>query len=460
MPLGPAPDSPAPAAPPSGAADRSRPDGGTVRLAVRALAGSVPNLVQWFNLYAFATFAPYFRGEFFDRDDPGSLVAVYAVFAASFVMRPVGSWWFGRVADRRGRRRALTSSVVLMAVGSIVLALSPTREVIGAGAVVLLIVVTLIQGIATGGEYGVSAVYLSEGGAAGRRGFFSAFQSVTIVGGLVLAQLVLLVLLQVSDHAAVAAWGWRVAFALGGVGALAALWALRRRVPDAPPAATRESGSLRILFTRHWRELAWVFVMTAGGTLAFYTMTVTAPTVLRQTFATIDPHGERWATVIVVAALLVFIALQPIGGALSDRIGRRPLLVFFGVAGVLGGGAFVLALPAVTSRVAAFGILVAAGIVLTGYMSVNTVAKAEAFPASVRALGVGLGYAAANSVFGGTAPMIYHASAVGGHDVWFAVYVTAAIALSLVVYLFFTPDRRATLDPTPEPAAAPASPGG
>jgi MHS family alpha-ketoglutarate permease-like MFS transporter len=444
---GPAPDLPAPAAPAT--VHHPGPAGATARLAARALAGSVPNLVQWFNLYAFATFAPYFRGEFFDRDDPGSLVAVYAVFAASFVMRPVGSWWFGRVADRRGRRRALTSSVVLMAAGSIVLALTPTREVIGAGAVVLLIAVTLIQGIATGGEYGVSAVYLSEGGAAGRRGFFSAFQSVTIVGGLVLAQLVLLILLTISDHAAVAAWGWRVAFALGGVGALAALWALRRRVPDAPPSVTRESGSLRILFTQHRRALAWVFLMTAGGTLAFYTMTVTAPTVLRQTFATLDPHGERWATVVVVAALVVFILLQPLGGALSDRVGRRPLLVFFGVAGVLGGGAFVLVLPEVTSRVAAFGILVAAGIVLTGYMSVNTVAKAEAFPASVRALGVGLGYAAANSVFGGTAPMIYHATAAGGHDDWFAIYVTAAIALSLVVYLFFTPDRRATLDPPP-----------
>lgn len=445
MPLGPAPDSPSPAAPASAAP--AAPDGGTARLARRALAGSLPNLVQWFNLYAFATFAPYFRGEFFDREDAGSLVAVYAVFAASFVMRPVGSWLFGRLADRRGRRTALTASVLLMAFGSLVLAVAPTREAIGSGAVVLLVVVTLIQGIATGGEYGVSAVYLSEGGAAGRRGFFSSFQSVTIVGGLVLAQLVLLGLLAVSDHPAVSAWGWRVAFALGGVAGIAVLWALRRRVSDGPAAAAGEAGSLRVLVTRYRRQLAWVFFMTAGGTLAFYTVTVTAPTVLRQTFSTIDPHGERWATAIVVAALLVFIALQPVGGALSDRIGRRPLLVFFGVAGVLGGGAFVLVLPGVTSRLAAFGLLVAASIVLTGYMAVNTVAKAEAFPASVRALGVGLGYAAANSVFGGTAPMIYHATAAAGHDDWFAVYVTAAIALSLVVYLFFTPDRRATLDP-------------
>lgn len=423
-------------------------------LAARAIAGSLPNLVQWFNLYAFATFAPYFRGEFFDRSDAGSLVAVYAVFALSFVMRPLGSWWFGRIADRRGRRAALTGSVLLMAAGSLVLAVAPTSATIGWAAAVVLVVVTLAQGIATGGEYGASAVYLSEGGASGRRGFFSSFQSVTIVGGLVLAQVVLLVLLTVGGRPDVEAWGWRVAFALGGVGALAALGALRGRMPEAPPAATRASGSVRELLRAHRSALAWVFFMTAGGTLAFYSVTVTAPTVLRESYAVIDGHGERIATIVVLAALVVFIVLQPLGGALSDRFGRRPLLVFFGVGGVLGGGAFVLALPQATRPLAALGLMVAACIVLTGYMSVNTVAKAEAFPPQVRALGVGLGYAVANSVFGGTAPMIYHASAAAGGEVGFAIYLTAIIAVSLVVYLFFTPDRRSVLDGPTSPAPA------
>ncbi len=423
-------------------------------LAARAIAGSLPNLVQWFNLYAFATFAPYFRGEFFDRSDAGSLVAVYAVFALSFVMRPLGSWWFGRIADRRGRRAALTGSVLLMAAGSLVLAVAPTSATIGWAAAVVLVVVTLAQGIATGGEYGASAVYLSEGGASGRRGFFSSFQSVTIVGGLVLAQVVLLVLLTVGGRPDVEAWGWRVAFALGGVGALAALGALRGRMPEAAPAATRASGSVRELLRAHRSALAWVFFMTAGGTLAFYSVTVTAPTVLRESYAVIDGHGERIATIVVLAALVVFIVLQPLGGALSDRFGRRPLLVFFGVGGVLGGGAFVLALPHATRPLAALGLMVAVCIVLTGYMSVNTVAKAEAFPPQVRALGVGLGYAVANSVFGGTAPMIYHASAAAGGEVGFAIYLTAIIAVSLVVYLFFTPDRRSVLDGPTSPAPA------
>lgn len=398
-----------------------------------AVFGSFPNLVQWYNLYVYATFAPYFRTEFFDASDSGSLVYVYAIFALTFVMRPFGSWLFGRLADRRGRRFALVAAVLLMSAGSLALALSPTAGTVGAWAAVILLVVGLVQGVATGGEYGVSAVYLSETATAGRRGFFSSFQAATIVGGQVLAQAVLLVLLTLGDRADVSAWGWRAAFALGAVGGLATLWWAHRR-GDAAPRRAAASATLRDLLRRRPRQLLWVILMTAGGTAAFYTDTVTLPTISRAAAgASGGPAAEQAATAVVLGALVLLMVLQPIGGALSDRIGPKPLLVFFGVGGLLTTGAAILLTPVLAAPAALFALLAAVFTVLTGYLSVNTVAKTEAFPADLRALGVGFGYAVANSLFGGTAPMIYHASA--GSPWVFPTYVTVLIAVSLAAYL-------------------------
>jgi MHS family alpha-ketoglutarate permease-like MFS transporter len=183
------------------------------------LAGSVPNLVQWFYLYLYlylyATFAPYFRTEFFDPDSPDSLIYVYGLFALAFVVRPLGSWLFGRLADTRGRQRALVAAVTMMSAGSVALAVAPTERAVGAWAAVILVVVSLLQGIATGGEYAAATVLLSESGTRGHRGFFASFQATTIVGGLVLAQACLLVLLLVSDRVGISEWGWWVAFAAG-----------------------------------------------------------------------------------------------------------------------------------------------------------------------------------------------------------------------------------------------------
>jgi MHS family alpha-ketoglutarate permease-like MFS transporter len=411
----------------------------------RALTGSLPNLVQWFNLYAYATFAPYFDREFFDREDRNSLVWVYGIFALSFVMRPLGSWLFGRLADQRGRRAALTGSVVLMSIGSLALAIAPTRDLIGPAAAAVLIIVMIVQGLATGGEYGVSSVALSEAGTTGHRGYVSSFQSVSLIGGMVLAQGLLLVMLVFAEKGDIAAWGWRVAFALGALGGLVLLIIERSRIPDTP-RPTRAAGSVRVLLTEHRRAFLWVMLMTAGGTMAFYTVLVVAPTALR---ASLEQHGDagaRGATVSVLITLLVFMVLQPLGGALSDRIGRRALLIFFGAGGVLGAAAFTLSLTTVSSQLVAFVLLLTGTVVLSGYTSVNTIAKAEAFPASVRTLGVGLGYAIANSLFGGTTPMFFHAAHAAGHLEWFAIVITVVIAVSLTVYVFFTPDRSTALE--------------
>ncbi|OZF38791.1 hypothetical protein CH296_03640 [Rhodococcus sp. 14-2496-1d] len=418
------------------------------------LAGSVPNLVQWFNLYLYATFAPYFRTEFFDPASTNSLVYVYGLFALTFVVRPLGSWLFGRLADVRGRQFALVAAVTLMSAGSVALAVTPTVHGIGVWAAVILAVVSIVQGIATGGEYAAATVLLSESGTRGHRGLFASFQAATIVGGLVLAQACLLVLLAGTDRAAISEWGFRLAFAAGGAAGMASLWWARGldRVPRAPgaPRADRDA-TMGALFRDHRRPLVWVFLLTAGGSAAFYTYTVTVPSIVRETFFAADgARGELTATGLVLAAFVVLMVLQPVGGALSDRIGRKPLLVTFGALGIPVTGALVLATDRLTSPPAVFVMLVSAFAVLTCYLSVNGIAKAEVFPAHIRALGVGFGYAVANSLFGGTAPLIYHATS-GRGSTDFVVYTTVLLSVTLCAALWMRGGSATALDASTGP---------
>lgn len=410
------------------------------------LKGSAGNLVEWYDVYVYSVFAVYFESQFFGDDTANSTVYVWAIFALTFLMRPLGSWFFGRFADRHGRRLALTVSVSVMAACSLLIAVSPTAETIGAGAVVVLIIARLVQGFATGGEYGTSATYMSEAAIPGRRGFLSSFHYVTLVGGHVLAQLTLLIMVVALPPEAISTWGWRVAFAIGAVGALAVL-VLRRTMDETLETsaieATRsgtasKSGSMRELLVNQWKPLLLCFLVTAGGTVAFYTYSVTGPNIVKKAFSGGD---VLTGTVINLVALVILMLLQPVGGWLSDIVGRKTLLVFFGTGGVLYTGFLLTALPQQSNPLFAFAILVGGFIILTGYTSINAVVKAELFPTHIRALGLGLGYALANSVFGGTAPLLYQAAGAAGQVPAFIGYATAVIAVSLVVYIFFLKNK-------------------
>jgi MFS transporter, MHS family, alpha-ketoglutarate permease len=413
----------------------------TRQAVLNTVKGSAGNLVEWYDVYVYTVFASYFEAQFFDKADTNSTVYIYAIFAVTFLMRPVGSWFFGRFADRRGRKAALMTSVTVMSVCSFVVAVMPTREIIGNWAAVILIIARLVQGFATGGEYGTSATYMSEAATPHRRGFLSSFQYVTLVGGQVLAQFTLLILLAVLDVDAVTAWGWRVGFFIGGLAALVVLW-LRRSMDESLSASHLEAiregkdpsaGSLKTLFTAHWRPLLLVFLITAGGTVAFYTYTINAPAIVKSAFGKDQALAATWVNLL---ALILLMLLQPLGGLLSDRVGRKVLLVAFGIGGVVYTYVLLTYLPQTTSPVVAFLLTAVAYVILTGYTSVNAIVKAELFPAEIRALGVGLGYAVANSVFGGTAPLLYQAAKTGHHIGWFIGYVTVVIGVSLLVYLF------------------------
>lgn len=410
------------------------------------VGGSAGNLVEWYDWYVYAAFTLYFAPVFFPAGDRTSeLLSAAAVFAVGFLMRPIGAWAMGIYADRRGRKAGLTLSVSLMCAGSLIIALTPTPQTIGAFAPAVLVLARMLQGLSLGGEYGSSATYLSEVAGRERRGFFSSFQYVTLIAGQLIASAVLLVLQLVMSEAALEAWGWRIPFAIGAVLAFVVFY-IRRRLTEtesfenARAAGAPKSGGMR-LFRDHPREALLVMALTAGGTLAFYAYTIYLPKFLVNT----SGFDRETANRISTAALFVFMCLQPLAGALSDRIGRKPVMVSFGVLGLIFTVPIFTALEQVQSPYAAFGLVMAALVIITGYTSINAVVKAELFPAHIRALGVALPYALANTLFGGTAEYVALWLKDAGVERAFYWYVTFMIGLSLLVYARMRDTRRESL---------------
>ena len=408
-----------------------------VRRRVKAIfIGSVGNLVEWYDFYAYAAFALYFAGSFFPGTDPVvQQLNAALLFALGFIVRPIGGWLFGHLADHYGRRHSLMLSVLLMCFGSLMIAMTPTYASIGVAAPILLGLARTVQGLSLGGEYGASATYLSEVADPKHRGFYSSFQYVTLIGGQLCAILVLLLLQQVFLTAEqLRSWGWRIPFVIGALLAVTALL-MRRNLHEtddfiAAKKVARRTSSVRAL-GRYPREVLLVVGLTMGGTTAFYTYTTYMQKFLRLSVGLTDIQ-----TTIVTAASLIFaLCLQPLYGALSDRIGRKALLIWFGVMGTLCTIPLLDALEATRSGFVAFLLIAGAWLIVAGYTSINAVVKAELFPTNVRATGVGLPYAVTVSIFGGTAESVALWFQSIGHQRWFYYYLTAVIATSLIVYV-------------------------
>ncbi|TGE28523.1 MFS transporter [Hymenobacter metallicola] len=401
------------------------------------VSGSIGNLVEWYDWYVYSAFSLYFAPAFFPKGNlTAQLLNSAAVFAVGFLMRPLGGWLMGAYADRHGRKAALVVSVLLMCGGSLLIALTPGYEQIGVAAPVLLVLARLLQGLSVGGEYGTSATYLSEMADRRNRGFFSSFQYVTLLAGQLLALTVQLGLLQVLSEAEMYSWGWRVPFGIGAGAALVALY-LRRHmeetdsfvVQEQQKPEAKEPGKLKLLL-RYPKEILTVVGLTLGGTIVFYTFTTYAQKFLVNT-AGFSKAAASWVSFVTLAIALV---LQPLFGALSDRVGRRPVLLFFGVGATLGTVPLMTLLGRADSQGAALGLLAVAMLIMSGYTSINAVVKAELFPTTIRALGVGLPYALTVAIFGGSAEYVALQAKQWGVEAWFYWYVTFCAALSLLVY--------------------------
>jgi MHS family alpha-ketoglutarate permease-like MFS transporter len=410
------------------------PDGARGGRRLRAIfAGSAGNLVEWYDWYTYSAAALYFAPVFFPKgDQTAQLLQTAAVFAVGFFARPVGAWMMGRYSDRAGRKAALTLSVAMMCAGSLVIAVTPGASHIGDLAPAILLLARIFQGLSLGGEYGASATYMSEVAGRTRRGFWSSFNYVTIIGGQLLALCVLIVLQHLLSAAHMAAWGWRIPFALGAALALLA-FRLRRSMRESESfisaaAQPGARGSVRLLLRQYPRETSAILGLTAGGSMIFYMYT----TYMQKFLANTAGFSKDQATVLSAATLVAFMAAQPLFGWLSDRVGRRVMLC------IAFGGSTLVTFPvmshlAVTRSVTAAFTLILVGVSFeSAYTSISAVVKAELFPAQVRSLGVALPYALANAAFGGTAEYVALWFKSAGAESGFYVYGSVLAAIGFL----------------------------
>ncbi|NLU18399.1 MAG: MFS transporter [Serratia liquefaciens] len=397
------------------------------------VGASSGNLVEWFDFYVYSFCSIYFAASFFPAGNSTTqLLQTAGVFAAGFFMRPIGGWLFGYIADKHGRKNSMLISVCMMCAGSLVIACLPTYESIGSWAPVLLLVARLFQGLSVGGEYGTSATYMSEVAIKGRRGFYASFQYVTLIGGQLLALLVLVALQQILSTEELKAWGWRIPFAIGAVLAVVALY-LRRSLNETSDAKTRnhkDAGSLKGLW-KNRKAFLMVLGFTAGGSLSFYTFT----TYMQKYLVNTSGMDAKLASGIMTAALFIYMLLQPLVGALSDKIGRRSSMLIFASLATLLTVPILLTLKNVSNPYAAFGLIVLALFIVSFYTSISGLLKAEMFPPEVRALGVGLSYAVANAMFGGSAEYVALSLKSFGFENAFFWYVSGMCLLALIVSL-------------------------
>lgn len=404
------------------------------RRRVWAIVGaSSGNLVEWFDFYVYSFCSLYFAHIFFPAGNTTTqLLQTAGIFAAGFLMRPVGGWLFGYIADKHGRKTSMLISVCMMCFGSLVIACLPGYATLGTWAPVMLLLARLFQGLSVGGEYGTSATYMSEVAVEGRKGFYASFQYVTLIGGQLLALLVVVALQQALTENELREWGWRIPFAMGAVLAIVALW-LRRSLDETSQQETRalkEAGSLKGLW-RNRRAFLMVLGFTAAGSLSFYTFT----TYMQKYLVNTAGMRASVASIVMTVALLVYMLAQPLIGALSDRIGRRTSMICFSALAMVFTVPILTALQNVTSPYAAFALVIAALLIVSFYTSISGILKAEMFPAQVRALGVGLSYAVANALFGGSAEYVALSLKSLGSETTFFWYVSAMAAVALLVSL-------------------------
>ncbi|EAK8557095.1 MFS transporter [Campylobacter coli] len=398
------------------------------------IAASSGNLVEWFDFYIYAFTATYFAHTFSTSDNPiVQQINAFGVFAAGFFMRPIGSWLFGSLADKVGRKKSMVVSVVLMALGSFMIAALPSKDVVGDFAIILLLLARLIQGLSVGGEYGIAATYLSELATEGKRGFYSSFQYVTLIGGQLLAVASISIMLFFFSIDEMKDYAWRILFVVGGILALGSL--LVRKVMN--ESATQihkheDRGTLKALFTSSWKQFLMVLGITAGGSLAFYTITT-----YTKTFMENSGMDKTLVNNLFLGALFILMIIQPLFGYIGDKIGHKRSLIIFCILAFVGIYPIfnLISSNAQSNASLVFILVVLLFIILSFYTSVAGIFKAKLFPEHVRALGTGLGYAISNAIFGGSAPWVALQFKNAGIENGFFVYIAVLTLLMFIATL-------------------------
>ena len=409
---------------------------GEIRKAERrtVLAGLAGNVMEWYDFGVYGYFAAVMGQKFFPAHDPAtSLMASFGVFAVGFLGRPLGALIFGHLGDRHGRKHALTASVLFMAVPTLFMGLLPTYAQIGIAAPLLLIAMRLCQGLAVGGEFTTSMVLLVESAQRTRRGIVGSWAPAGASAGMLLGSIVGAAITGLLPAAAISAWGWRAAFLFGLVIGVGVLIVRRRLPPDPTIIAISEARKSPIVaaFKTQWRTILRIAGMMVTQGVGFYLNFVYLATWLTQ-----YTHLSKPVTLLLNALMLALqLVLLPLGGALSDRIGRKPMLLL----ATLGFALLTWPLYALIHHGSLIAVLLGqVGFVLL-QVSISSGMPAfnvEALPKHVRCTALSSGYNLAQAVFGGTVPMVAVALiAATRYPLAPSLYLTAAAVVSFLVVL-------------------------
>ena len=406
------------------------------KLPVKTLvSASIGNAVEWFDWTVYATFVVYFAGQFFPAEnDALALIGATSTYALAFFFRPLGGYVLGRFADLKGRKAGMLVTILLMAGGSLVIAILPTYEQVGWFAPVLLLLARIAQGMSLGGEVSNASAYLAEIAPPARRGRYSAFFYISTGTALLLASLLGVLLTTVLSEDQLQAYGWRIAFATGGLLGFVGLW-LRRSLAETDQfeenaaKARATKNPLMQTIKEHPRAVLQLCAFTLLSTLSYYTF-FSALTPFAINFRGADGNQVFIALSIGTA---LFVALCYPFGALSDRVGRKPqMLVWSGAMAVLIIPLSFLVRDDLLSLIVVFCV----GLGLYAMMaSLAPAVMSELFPTELRATGIGSWYNLTVALFGGTAPLVITALSDAGHPVFFFVYVAVAAAIAFAVIL-------------------------
>ncbi|MGF7157348.1 MFS family transporter [Bartonella heixiaziensis] len=393
------------------------------------------NLVEWYDFYAYSFTSIYFASQFFpaDEDAVTQLLKTAGIFFIGFLMRPIGAWLFGFIADRYGRKRSMLISVFMMCGGSFLIAILPTYETLGITAAFFLLLIRMFQGLSVGGEYGTTATYMSEVALKKSRGLFASFQYATTITGQLLASLTIFILALYLTEDQLKAWGWRIPFVIGGFGAIIAIY-LRRSLHETTTKESRSkqhSGSIKELLRNHKKAFFLVIGFTAGGSLTFYTYT----TYMQKYLITTTGFDKHTATTIMTAALFIFVLLQPLFGSLADKIGARASLIMWSTLSIICTIPVLKMIGNAKNPWVALLIIIGMLCVMSFYTSIAGIIKAELFPASIRAIGVGFAFAIGNALFGGSAEYVAFGLKSIGYETVFSFYIVGMMIIALISIL-------------------------
>ena len=404
------------------------------RTARDMVAVNIGNAIEWFDWNVYAIFTPFFAAQIFRAQDPVSAtLSTLAIFAVGFLMRPIGGWVFGLIADRKGRRFSLTLAIMLAAVGSLMIAVAPTFNQAGVWASVVLLLARLVQGFSHGGETGSAFTYLAEIAPHNKRGLWASTPWIGVALGTMLATGFGVLLTSVLDKQQMSEFGWRIPFVMGAVLGLYGLFLRFRMAESEVYEANKEEDGHSQSLRDTWRVLVEnrravlnIAILSSSGVVIFYTWFIFAPSYATTVYGV--PASQ--ALLAGLAGQAVFLLAIPIAGAISDRVGRRPMVIAYTL------GFAILAFPLEwilgPSALRVFLAMALASLILATCCAPLGAIFTELVPTRIRATVVGMTYGGFSAIFGGTAPYLNTwLSSIGLH----AVFVCFAIVLCMLTLI-------------------------